>query len=61
MDEISEYIRRMVSEATGGTIMVGQAMHHCQIQEVADIRKSYLEEARLKDSTEALTMAAHGG
>ena len=35
-------------------------MYHCQIEEVADIKKSYqwLENAGLTDSTEALIMAA---
>lgn len=36
------------------------AMDHCQIEEVAGIRKSYhwLEKAILKDSTDVLSMAA---
>ncbi len=35
-------------------------MYHCQIEEVADIKKScqWLEKAGLKDSAEALIMAA---
>ncbi len=36
------------------------SMYHCQIEEVADIKKFYqwLEKAGLKDSTKALIMAA---
>lgn len=48
---------------TAGTSWADKALHgfyHCQFEEVADVRKSYqwLKKTGLKDSTEALIMAA---
>ena len=61
-DWLTECLRRYKpDEVETETITDGQALHrlyHQQIEEVDAIDKTWLEKAGLKDSKEALTMAA---